>query len=61
VGLTSDRDNRFYAVQSLTDAFLYLQDYPFECTEQVASRVLSVAALRDVLSAPAQKSEAQYT
>ncbi len=39
------------ALQALTDAFLYLQAYPFECSEQVASRVLSVAALRDVLTA----------
>ena len=39
------------AMQALTDAFLYLQAYPFECSEQVASRVLSVAALRDVLTA----------
>jgi alpha-2-macroglobulin len=38
-------------MQQLTDAFLYLQNYPFECSEQLASRILSVAALRDVLSA----------
>jgi alpha-2-macroglobulin len=36
-------------LQELTDAFIYLQNYPFECAEQTASRVLSVAALRDVL------------
>ncbi|MGI8494035.1 MAG: MG2 domain-containing protein [Pyrinomonadaceae bacterium] len=35
----------------LTDAFLYLQNYPYECSEQISSRVLSVAALRDVLAA----------
>ncbi len=39
------------AVQSLTDAFLYLHEYPFHCSEQVASRILAVAALRDVLEA----------
>ena len=39
------------ALQALTDAFLYLYDYDFACTEQIASRMLSVAALRDVLSA----------
>jgi len=39
------------AVAELTDAFLYLQSYPFECAEQLASRILSVAALRDVLQA----------
>lgn len=38
-------------LQELTDAFIYLQNYPFECTEQISSRVLSVAALRDVLTA----------
>jgi alpha-2-macroglobulin len=39
------------ALQALTDAVLYLVAYPFECAEQIASRVMSVAALRDVLSA----------
>ena len=38
-------------LQELTDAFIYLQNYPFECSEQISSRVLSVAALRDVLTA----------
>lgn len=38
-------------LQQLTDAFLYLQNYPYECSEQLASRILSVAALRDVLRA----------
>ena len=39
------------ALQALTDAFLYLVAYPFECSEQLASRMLAVAALRDVLTA----------
>jgi len=39
------------ALQALTDAVLYLVAYPFECAEQLASRVLAVAALRDVLAA----------
>jgi hypothetical protein len=39
------------ALQALTDAVLYLVAYPFECAEQLASRVLAVAALRDVLTA----------
>jgi uncharacterized protein YfaS (alpha-2-macroglobulin family) len=39
------------AVQALTDAVLYLVAYPFECAEQLSSRVLGVAALRDVLTA----------
>jgi hypothetical protein len=38
-------------LQALTDAFIYLVTYPFECAEQRASRVLSIAALRDVLTA----------
>jgi len=39
------------ALQALTDAMLYLVRYPFECSEQLASRVLAVAALKDVLTA----------
>ncbi len=38
-------------LQALTDAVLYLTSYPYECAEQLSSRVLAVAALRDVLSA----------
>jgi hypothetical protein len=39
------------ALSALTDAVLYLVAYPFECAEQLSSRVLAVAALRDVLTA----------
>ncbi len=39
------------ALQSLTDSVLYLVSYPFECSEQLASRIMGVAALRDVLTA----------
>jgi uncharacterized protein YfaS (alpha-2-macroglobulin family) len=39
------------ALQALTDAVLYLSTYRFECTEQLASRILGIAALRDVLTA----------
>ncbi len=39
------------AVAALTDAVLYLVAYPFECAEQLASRILAIAALRDVLDA----------
>ncbi|HEX7243056.1 MAG TPA: alpha-2-macroglobulin family protein, partial [Longimicrobiaceae bacterium] len=39
------------ALQELTDAVLYLVRYPYDHTEQIASRVVSVAALRDVLTA----------
>ena len=38
-------------LQALTDAVLYLVSYPFECSEQISSRVLAIAALRDVLTA----------
>jgi alpha-2-macroglobulin len=39
------------ALQALTDAVLYLTSFPYECSEQLASRILAVAALRDVLTA----------
>jgi uncharacterized protein YfaS (alpha-2-macroglobulin family) len=39
------------ALQALTDAVLYLVSYPFECSEQYASRISGIAALRDVLTA----------
>src|SRR5262249_1148178 len=36
---------------SLTVAALDLTSYPYECAEQIASRILAIAALRDVLGA----------
>lgn len=39
------------AVQSLTDALIYLVGYPFESAEHIASRILGVTALTPVLSA----------
>jgi len=36
-------------LQALTDALLYLVQYPFDCAEQRASRIVAIAALRDVL------------
>ena len=42
-------------LSALTDAFLYLVHYPFECAEQRSSRILAIAALRDVLDAFATK------
>ncbi len=39
------------ALQALTDAVLYLEDYEFESSDAYASRVMAVAALRDVLDA----------
>ncbi|WP_341938654.1 alpha-2-macroglobulin family protein [Marinimicrobium sp. C2-29] len=37
--------------QSLTDAYRYLLDYPYGCTEQLASRLMSIAALGDLMTA----------
>jgi uncharacterized protein YfaS (alpha-2-macroglobulin family) len=39
------------ALQALTDAVLYLSTYPFDSSEQMASRILGIAALREVLAA----------
>jgi alpha-2-macroglobulin len=39
------------ALQSLTDAFIWLCDYPFNATEPLASRLIAIAALADVLDA----------
>jgi uncharacterized protein YfaS (alpha-2-macroglobulin family) len=36
---------------ALTDAVLYLVRYPFECAEQRSSRIVAIAALKDVLAA----------
>ncbi|MCH2581812.1 MAG: hypothetical protein MK133_11530, partial [Planctomycetes bacterium] len=38
-------------LHALTDAYIYLAKYPYGCAEQVASRILATAALRDVLAA----------
>ena len=37
------------ALNTLGDAYVYLRDYPYGCTEQIASRVLSVSALGTLL------------
>jgi uncharacterized protein YfaS (alpha-2-macroglobulin family) len=39
------------ALQELTDAMIYLAKYPYGCAEQISSRVLATAALKDVLNA----------
>lgn len=44
-------DTSATALQSLTDAVLYLHDYRWDMAEGYASRILAVAALRDVLDA----------
>jgi hypothetical protein len=38
-------------LQELTDAVIYLTSYPYECSEQLSSRIITIAALRDVLAA----------
>ncbi|MFT3694967.1 MAG: alpha-2-macroglobulin family protein [Kofleriaceae bacterium] len=38
-------------MQNLTDAFGYLQAYPYECAEQRSSRMLATTAMADVLDA----------
>ena len=38
-------------LQQLTDAVIYLTTYPYECSEQLASQIITIAALRDVLTA----------
>jgi uncharacterized protein YfaS (alpha-2-macroglobulin family) len=52
------------ALAELTDAFLYLRGYPFECAEQVSSRVLGSVALIPVLQAfdaPGMPTKAKLT
>ena len=39
------------ALSELTDTFLYLYQYPYECSEQKSSRILAMVAMQDVLSA----------
>lgn len=39
------------ALSSLSDAVLYLIKYPFDCSEQIASRILAIAALKEMLAA----------
>lgn len=38
-------------LQNMTDALVYLYEYPYDCTEQVCSRLMSIVLLRDFLSA----------
>ncbi|CAM2007870.1 Ig-like domain-containing alpha-2-macroglobulin family protein [Acanthopleuribacter pedis] len=39
------------ALHMLEDAVMYLYDYPFECAEQRASRVMSILASKDMMQA----------
>ena len=47
------------ALQELTDAYIYLLEYPYGCAEQISSRVLTTAALKDVLTAFKPKGHAR--
>jgi uncharacterized protein YfaS (alpha-2-macroglobulin family) len=38
-------------LQELTDAVIYLVNYPYECSEQLSSRIIAISALKDVLTA----------
>ncbi len=38
-------------LQELIDAFIYLCDYPFESSESIASRIIAISAMHDVLKA----------
>ncbi|HZB40418.1 MAG TPA: alpha-2-macroglobulin family protein, partial [Ilumatobacter sp.] len=37
------------ALQALTDAVIYLQDYPYQTADGYSSRIMAIASLRDVL------------
>ncbi len=39
------------SLQSLTDAVLYLSQYPYQSSDAMASRILAITSLRDVLGA----------
>lgn len=39
------------ALFALSDAVLYLVKYPYECNEQLSSRVMAISAMKDVLGA----------
>ena len=39
------------SLQALTDAVLYLSEYPFRSSDAFASRIMAIASLRDVLEA----------
>jgi uncharacterized protein YfaS (alpha-2-macroglobulin family) len=45
------------ALQSLTDAAVFLYSYPYECSEQIASKLMGLLPLRDVLYTFSGKNE----
>ena len=38
-------------MQALTDAVIYLEDYPYESADAYASRIIALTSLRDVFAA----------
>lgn len=44
-------DTSSTALQALTDAVVYLTDYPYESTDAYASRIIALVALKDVFAA----------
>jgi len=49
------------AVQALTDAYLYLKDYQYGCSEQISSRMIAMLSLKDVLVAFGKIDAAEQT
>ncbi|KAG2374652.1 hypothetical protein C9374_010671 [Naegleria lovaniensis] len=37
------------ALSTLTDSLIYLYTYPFECTEQIASKVIGIVCMKDII------------
>jgi uncharacterized protein YfaS (alpha-2-macroglobulin family) len=44
-------DTSSTAMQALTDAVVYLEDYPYESADAYASRIIALSSLRDVFAA----------
>src|SRR5262249_13959315 len=44
-------DTSSTAMQALTDAVVYLDDYPYESADAYASRIIALTSLRDVFAA----------
>ena len=36
-------------LETLTDAYIYLLHYPYECSEQISSRLISISLMKDML------------
>jgi len=42
-------------MQNLSDAVLYLYQYPYSCSEQIASKILALVATSDIVEAFAER------